>query len=357
MARFLPIQVTDVQKETRDAVVVTLAPRGEDLGAFDFTQGQYLTFRRDFDGEELRRNYSICTGVGEGVIKVGIKRVDGGAFSTWANEELAAGDVLEVMPPQGRFFTELEAGAEKHYLGFAGGSGITPVLSILKTVLVREPASRFTLIYANRQISSIMFREELEDLKNRYLGRLSVIHVLETEAQEIDLFTGRIDAEKLKLLFAHWIDAASVDTAFICGPEPMMLTIADGLKAEGLSEDQIKFELFTSAQPGRLKVQRASSVADNAGECELSLTLDGTTRNLKMSHDGTPVLQAALDEDLDAPFSCRAGVCSTCKAKVLEGEYEMAVNHALEDYEVRDGYVLSCQCVPLGKKLVVTYDW
>ena len=202
-----------------------------------------------------------------------------------------------------------------------------------------------------------MFREELEDLKNRYLGRFSVIHILETEAQEIDLFTGRIDAEKLKLLFTHWIDAGSVDMAFICGPEPMMLTIADGLKAVGLLEEQIKFELFTSAQPGRLKIQRASSVAEDAGECELSLTLDGTTRNLKMPTDGTPVLQAALDANLDAPHSCRAGVCSTCKAKVLKGAYEMAVNHALEDYEVRDGYVLSCQCVPLGKKLVVTYDW
>lgn len=357
MARFLPIQVTDVQQETRDAVVVTLTPRDEDRGAFNFTQGQYLTFRRDFDGEELRRNYSICTGVDEGVIKVGIKRVEGGAFSNWANEELAAGYMLEVMPPQGRFFTELEERAEKHYLGFAGGSGITPVLSILKTVMEREPASRFTLIYANRQISSIMFREELEDLKNRHLGRLSVIHILETEAQEIDLFTGRIDADKLKLLFTHLIDAASVDAAFICGPEPMMLTVADGLKAAGLSEEQIKFELFSSAQPGRLNVPRVSEVEDDTGECELSLTLDGTTRNLKMPTDGTPVLQAALDAELDAPHSCRAGVCSTCKAKVLEGEYEMAVNHALEDYEVRDGYVLSCQCVPLGKRLVVTYDW
>ena len=356
MARFLPIDVTNVQKETRDAVVVTLTPRDKDRGAFDFIQGQYLTFRRDFDGQELRRNYSICTGVDDGMIKVGIKRVDGGAFSTWANEALSVGDVLDVMPPQGRFFTPLEAGSEKHYLGFAGGSGITPVLSILKTALKREPASRFTLIYANRQISSIMFREELEDLKNRHLGRLSVIHILETEAQEIDLFTGRIDAEKLKLLFAHWIDATAIDTAFICGPEPMMLTIADGLKAQGLAEDQIKFELFTSAQPGRLKVQRKSSVSEDAGECELSLTLDGTTRNLRMPTDGTPVLQAALDADLDAPHSCRAGVCSTCKAKVLEGEYEMAANHALEDYEVRDGYMLSCQCVPLGKKLVVTYD-
>ncbi len=230
MSRFLPLQVTDVRRDTRDAVVVTLRPRPEDQGVFDFTQGQYLTFRRDFDGEELRRSYAICAGRDEGFLRVGIKRVDGGAFSTWANEELAAGMVLDAMPPMGRFFTELDPAAGRHYLGFAGGSGITPVLSIIKTTLKREPKSRFTLVYANRGINSIMFREELEDLKNLYLGRLSVIHVLETEGQEIDLFTGRIDAEKMAALFENWIDPASVDTAFICGPEPMMLTIADSLK-------------------------------------------------------------------------------------------------------------------------------
>lgn len=190
MARFHPLKVTDVRRETRDAVVVTLAPRDEDRALFDFTQGQYLTFRRDFDGEELRRSYSICAGTDEGTLRVGIKRVDGGAFSTWANENLAPEDELEAMPPMGKFFTPIEPEVAKQYLGFAGGSGITPLLSIIKTVLAREPRSRFTLVYANRTINSIMFREELEDLKNLHLGRFSVIHVLEQEGQEIDLFTG-----------------------------------------------------------------------------------------------------------------------------------------------------------------------
>ena len=203
MARFHSLDVVDVRKETRDAVVVTLKPRDEDAALFDFTQGQYLTFRRKFDDDELRRSYSICAGRGEGHLQVGIKRVDGGAFSTWANEELKAGAVLEAMPPMGRFFTAIEPEAAKSYLGFAGGSGITPLLSIIKTVLAAEPRSIFTLVYANRQISSIMFREELEDLKNRHLGRLSIVHVLESEAQDIDLFTGRVDAAKCAAALPH----------------------------------------------------------------------------------------------------------------------------------------------------------
>ncbi|MTI45881.1 ring-1,2-phenylacetyl-CoA epoxidase subunit PaaE [Roseibium hamelinense] len=357
MARFHPLEVTDVQKETRDAVVVTLRPREEDRQAFDFVQGQYLTFRKHFDGEELRRSYSICAGKDEGVLKVGIKRVDGGAFSTWANEDLKRGAVIEAMPPMGKFHTPLDPAAERHYLGFAGGSGITPLLSIIKTVLAREPGSRFTLIYANRQITSIMFREELEDLKNLYLGRFSVLHVLETEAQEIDLFTGRIDEAKMKGLFKTWIDPASVDTAFICGPEPMMLTIAASLRAHGLDDSQIKFELFASGQPGRAKQKAVSRHAVEAGAAtEATVTLDGATRSFNMPKQGQSLLEAALDNNLDAPYACKAGVCSTCRAKVLEGEVDMQVNHALEDYEVRQGYVLSCQCYPLTDKVVVTYD-
>jgi len=357
MARFHPLEVTDVRRETRDAVVVTLAPRAEDAPAFDFTQGQYLTFRKEFDGEELRRSYSICAGKDEGCLKVGIKRVDGGAFSTWANEELRPGEVLEAMPPMGKFHTPIEPAAEKHYLGFAGGSGITPVLSIIKTVLAREPNAQFTLVYANRQVGSIMFREELEDLKNTYLGRFSVIHVLESESQEIDLFTGRIDAEKMDLLFRHWIDAGSVDTAFICGPEPMMLTIAESLRAHGLTDDRIKFELFASSQPGRAKKRATSRQEASAGNtCEVSVTLDGATRAFRMPKDGTSVLDAAIENAMDAPFSCKAGVCSTCRARVLEGEVEMEANHALEDYEVRAGYVLSCQCVPISDRVVISYD-
>ncbi|TVS03034.1 MAG: phenylacetate-CoA oxygenase/reductase subunit PaaK [Rhodobacteraceae bacterium] len=355
MSRFHPLKVTDVLHDTRDSVIVTLqAPEAE---AFRFIQGQYLTFRRDFDGQEIRRSYSICSGLDDGNLRVGIKRVDGGAFSTWANENLAPGDMLEAMPPAGNFHVPLAPDEARHYLGFAGGSGITPVLSIIRTVLAREPKSRFTLIYANRQISSIMFREELEDLKNLYLGRLSVLHVLERDAQEIELFTGRVDAEKMAALFTHWVDPKSVDTAFICGPEPMMLTIAAALRDHGLEDSQIKFELFASNQPGRLKQSaRAQVQAAQGKSCALTVTLDGTTRNLDLPLDGTSVLDAALGASLDAPFACKAGVCSTCRAKVIEGEAEMAVNHALEDYEVRQGYVLTCQCLPLSDKLVISYD-
>ncbi|AMM86145.1 1,2-phenylacetyl-CoA epoxidase subunit PaaE [Martelella sp. AD-3] len=357
MARFHPLEVTDVRRETSDAVVLTLKPRDEDAGAFGFTQGQYLTFRRLFDGEEVRRSYSICAGLDEGCLKVGVKRVEGGAFSTFANEQLKPGDVIEAMPPMGKFFTPLDANVSKDYLGFAGGSGITPLLSIVKTVLAREPQSRFTLVYANRQIKSIMFREELEDLKNTYLGRLSVIHVLESDSQEIDLFTGRIDAEKLEAFFNLWIDLPAVDTAFICGPEPMMLTIAASLKKHGMKDEQIKFELFASSQPGRAKQKVVSKTLATAGESvEIHLTLDGTTRSFTMQRDGTAVLDAALAHDIDAPYSCKGGICSTCRAKVVEGEVEMISNHALEDYEVRAGYVLSCQCLPLSEKVVISYD-
>ncbi|WP_312530789.1 1,2-phenylacetyl-CoA epoxidase subunit PaaE [Paracoccus sp. (in: a-proteobacteria)] len=357
MARFHPLKVTEVRRETRDAVVVTLAPRDEDRALFDFTQGQYLTLRRAFDGEELRRSYSICAGKDDGILQVGIKRVDGGAFSTWANENLKPGDEIDAMPPMGKFFTLVEPEAKKHYLGFAGGSGITPVLSIIKTVLAREPNATFTLVYANRQISSIMFREELEDLKNTYLGRFSVIHILDSEAQDIDLFTGRIDAAKMTALFQNWIDPSQITTSFICGPEPMMLAIAQSLRDHGLKDEQIKFELFASSQPGRAKARAVSQDTAKSGDAtQATVTLDGATRSFSMPKNGESILDAAIANNIDAPYSCKAGVCSTCRCKVLEGEVEMAVNHALEDYEVRAGYVLSCQAIPLSNKVVVSYD-
>lgn len=356
MPRFHPLEVTEVRRETRDAVVVTLAPQPEDRALFDFTQGQYLTFRREFDGVELRRSYSICSGRHEGALRVGIKRVDGGVFSTFANERLRAGDILESLPPMGAFHTPLDPDAAKHYLCFAGGSGITPILSILKTVLFAEPKSQATLVYANRQISSIMFREELEDVKNQYLGRFATLHILRSEAQEIDLLTGRLDAEKCEALFANWIDVRSVDNAFICGPEAMMLTVAASLKQHGLDDNRIKFELFASGQHGRAKAPAPSLRAADAASCEASVTLDGATRTFTMPKQGKSLLDAAIEHRLDPPYACKAGVCSTCRAKVLEGEAEMAANHALEDYEVRQGYVLTCQCYPLSDRIVVSYD-
>lgn len=357
MPRFLPLQVKGVRRETRDAVVVTLAPEAEDEETFHFIQGQYLTFRRQFEGEELRRSYSICAGRHEGVLRVGIKRVEGGCFSTWANEELKVGDIIEAMPPMGSFHSPIDSQLQRNYVFFAGGSGITPVLSLIKTLLDAEPQSSLTLAYANRSSNSIMFREELDDLKNLYMGRFGIVHVLESEAQDIDLFTGRIDAQKCKQLFKSWIDIDSVDMAFICGPEPMMLGIAQALREHGLTDEQIKFELFASSQPGRAarkSVSKANSGVDAV--CQATITIDGASRVIEMPKQGQSVLEAALNANMDAPYACKAGVCSTCRAMVLEGEVEMEKNHALEDYEVNRGYVLTCQCYPLSDNVVVSYD-
>ena len=352
MATFLPLRVTDIHRTIRDAVVLTLEP--ENSEDFAFIQGQYLTFERDFDGTKLRRNYSICAGLDDGKIQVGVKRVDGGAFSTFANTELQVGDTLNAMPPMGKFYTEIEPNKAKNYLGFAGGSGVTPVLSILKTVLTREPDSTFTLIYANRAVGTIMFREELEALKNVYMQRLTIIHVLET-GQDIDLFSGRVDQEKCAALFQTWVDIKAVDTAFICGPEPMMLGIVEALKSHGLDDSQIKFELFGAGQQGRLAKQAISERAEGSKGTDATVTFEGADYTFKMPKDQS-VLEAALANNLDAPFACKAGVCSTCIAKVTAGEYEMLSNHALEDYEVEAGYVLTCQCYALSDTLSVNYD-
>lgn len=357
MAKFHSLDVTNVQKTIRDAVVITLKPRDDDARAFEFTQGHYLTFRRDFDGEEIRRSYSICAGRDDDELRVGIKRVEGGSFSNWVNDVLQPGDTMEAMPPMGGFHTTLNPDAEKYYIAFAGGSGITPVLSIIKTTLSREPKSRVTLLYANRSVSTIMFREELEDLKNTYLGRFNIIHVLKDDAQDIDLFTGRIDEAKCDALFAGWVDIRSVDMAYICGPEPMMLGIAKSLRKHGLSDDQIKYELFASAQPGRAK-RKATASKDGAAtdRTMATVTLDGASRIFQMRKDGLSVLEAVVENDMDVPHACKAGVCATCRAKLLEGEVEMVTNHALEDYEVQQGYILTCQSYPLSDKIVVDYD-
>ena len=361
-AQFHPLNVTEVRRETRDAVVLTLAPPMERADDFAFREGQYLTFRRDFDGEELRRSYSICAGVDDGVLRVGVKRVDGGWFSNWVNDEVKVGDTLEAMAPDGRFYGAIEPEEAKTYLGFAGGSGITPIISIIKTVLAAEPKSAFTLVYGNRSVNAVMFREELEDLKNTYMGRLSILHILENDAGEVGLFNGRVDREKCAELFERWIDAPRADMAFVCGPEPMMLAVSDALKIAGLDEKKIKIELFKSAprkNGAAPSVNGSSSEATDASEgkgVEATIIIDGAARTIRMPAEGVPVLQAALDADLPAPFSCRAGVCSTCRARVVEGETEMTANYSLEDYEVERGYVLTCQCYPLSDKIVVDYD-
>jgi ring-1,2-phenylacetyl-CoA epoxidase subunit PaaE len=344
--KFHPLTVASVERLTRDAVAVTF----EDAPGFAFREGQYLTLRRDFDGTEIRRSYSICAAVGE-PLRVGIKRVEGGAFSTWANEALAPGDMVEAMPPMGRFHAEPRDGA--HYLLVAAGSGITPILSIARTVLDREPASRVTLLYANRAVNTIMFQTELDDLKARFLTRLAVVHVLKQDAQDIPLFTGRIDADKLDALFATWVQVDTVDEAFVCGPEGLMETVRASLAEHGVPRGRIHVELFASAQVGRLP-QGARPVADTK-PTTATIRIDGAAHEITMERDQS-ILDAALENRIDAPYACRAGVCSTCMCRVVEGEVEMVQNHALEDYEVERGYVLGCQSYPLSDRVVVEYD-
>jgi|GEM_PF-40648 len=361
MSRFLPLQVTDIRRETRDAVVLTLQPQEADRERFRFIPGQYLTFRHHFDGQELRRSYSICCPPDGGKLQVGIKRVEGGVFSNWANAELQIGEMLDAMPPSGNFhIPAAPQGEARHYLGFAGGSGITPVISIIASTLAREPQAHFTLVYANRQISSMMFREDIEDLKNRYLGRFSVIHILDSDGQDIDLFSGTLTAEKCAALFRLWLPLKGVHTAFICGPEAMMLTIAQSLQDHGLPKERIKFELFASSHPGsaaRPNVAASRAIPTAAGTCQATVMLDGTSHNFTLERGGQDnLLDAALANHIDAPYSCKAGVCSTCRCRVLEGEVEMRINHALEDYEVEQGYVLSCQAIPLSARVVFSFD-
>lgn len=352
MPKFHPLVVTDIHKTIRDAVVLTLVPETD--ADFDFVQGQYLTFRRTFDSEELRRSYSICAGKNDGKLQVGIKLVDGGTFSTWANTELSVGDIVEAMPPMGNFYVSSPQ-PDAHYLAFAVGSGITPILSILKTALSNESKSRFTLVYANRNPNTIMFREELEDLKNEYMGRLTLVHMLKDGSQDIDLFRGRIDSKKCNELFDQWIDVGTVTTAFICGPEMMMKMVAESLKDHGLDKDKIRYELFASNQPGRTKAPAKTAALSSDG-VEGQVTIGGETRTFNIVAQ-TSLLDAALSNNLDAPHACKAGVCSTCKAKVLEGEVEMVANHALEDYEVEAGYVLTCQSYPVSEsKVAWDYD-
>lgn len=352
MVQFHTLTVTDIRKTIRDAVVVTL--EAQDSQAFEFTQGQYLTFRKEFDGEELRRSYSICAGKHDAILQVGIKQVEGGTFSTWANKELSVGDSMEAMAPMGNFYREQPTEDCQHYVGFAAGSGITPILSIMRTTLAENSTARFTLVYANRNVNTVMFRNELEDLKNRNMARVNIIYIFEDDKQDIDLFSGRITAEKCTRLFKYWIDIEGVTCSYICGPEPMMRVVEQSLKDHHQSDENIRFELFASGQPGRAKQPAKTSDQTEIG-IPAQVTLGGETRSFLMNRH-VSLLAAALDNALDAPYACRAGVCSTCKAKVLEGEVEMVANHALEDYEVEAGYVLTCQCYPVSDTVVWDYD-
>lgn len=357
MNKFYPLTIREVQPETRDAVSLCFELPEDLKETFSYRQGQHLVLRTTLDGEEVRRSYSICTGVNDQELRIAIKRVSGGRFSTVANEQLKPGQMLEVMPPQGTFHVELDPKREGDYLAVAAGSGITPILSIVKTTLETEPRSNVTLFYGNRSTSSTMFREQLEELKNRYMDRFNLVFLFSREEQDIDLYNGRIDAEKCDALFEHWLSPDQLTAAFICGPQVMTETVRDSLQRHGLAKEKIHYELFTPAGGGKApRKDRVETTIDPRAVSQVTVRADGRALTFDLTRNTESILDAGNNIGADLPYSCKAGVCSTCKAKVVEGEVEMDANFALEDYEVEAGYVLSCQCYPVSDKVVLDFD-
>ena len=365
---FHPLRVREVMPDTAEAVVVAFDVPEPLREVFSFTQGQYLTLRTDIDGVDLRRSYSICAGVDDGELRVGVRKVQGGVFSNWINAHLKPGDVISVMAPQGRFFVPIEPLARRHHVGIAGGSGVTPILSTMKTVLSREPLSRFTLIYGNRLLKSTMFKEEIEDLKNRYLTRVVLHHVFSDEHTDAPLNHGVMNREKIGEFLASVVPAATIDHAFVCGPYQMNDEAEAALLAAGVAEEHIHIERFgvpvpasasasaKDAAPGAVGAIIHEAKPGDAETARIVIVRDGLRREIAFHRDQPSILDAASAAGLEVPFSCTSGVCGTCRAKLLEGEVRMERNFALDKAEVAAGFVLTCQAHPLTERVVLSFD-
>ena len=354
--RFHDLKVAEIARETPEAVAIAFEIPDDLKETFAFRPGQYLTLATEIDGREARRSYSICSTPDEPFLRVGVKKVADGRFSSFVNEHLAVGDVIRVMPPEGRF-TSL-AGPRHDYILIAAGSGITPMLSIAKTVLGHEPDSTITLIYGNRSTDTIMFREELEDLKDRYMRRFSIVHLLSREAQDVELFSGRIDGARIaELTKRGLIDPLSADGVFLCGPGEMIDDVASSLRTLGVDEDCIRFERFTPSGDAP-KPRPRSAEAQKAAEqgIAIEVVLDGVRRTFPMQESDNTVLDAAHRAGLEIPYSCAGGMCCTCRCRVVEGEAEMAVNYSLQPWEIEAGFTLACQTRPVSGKLVLDFD-
>jgi ring-1,2-phenylacetyl-CoA epoxidase subunit PaaE len=352
--RFHRLTVNDLRRETADAVSVTFKIPSELADDYSFAPGQYLTLRTTMDGEEVRRSYSICSGPDDGELRIAVKKVDGGAFSSWAADDLKSGDELDVMTPTGRFGIAAAPEEARTYVGFAAGSGITPLLSIVKGVLAREPNSRFFLFYGNRSSTGVMFLEALEELKDRFLQRFSLFHVISGEEQDLPILHGRLDGEKVRVLLRSLVPAAIVDHVFVCGPTAMSEHIEATCRDIGLAEDRIHVERFVSGLGG--KPRPKAVIAPSAPpKAFASLIIDGKRRDVPVA-EGEAILDAALRAGMDLPFACKGGMCSTCRAKLVEGKAEMDVNYSLEPWELKAGFVLTCQAKPVSDKVVVDYD-
>jgi len=354
---FYPLRIKKINKETDQCVSVEFEIPGSLANAFQFKQGQSLTMRKNLAGEEVRRTYSLCSSPLDKRWKVAIKKVEGGLFSSFANENLQEGDELDVMEPVGKFYTELNPENKKNYLAFAAGSGITPVISIIKTTLRTEPQSSFTLVYGNRSRSSIIFFEELEGLKNKFIDRFSFINILSRERTETPVNFGRLDIGKLTEL-EKLIDYKKMDEIFICGPEEMIFCVKNFLEQKDISEKKIHFELFTTSGQKKQGTRNKAQESNSGGpQSKITVKVDGRSFDFDLSlNSDTTILDAALKQGADLPFACKGGMCCTCKAKLREGEVEMDVHWGLEHEEVEKGYILTCQSHPKTEKVVVDFD-
>ena len=352
---FHPLKVAEIVPETAEANSIRFEIPHDLRDEFAFKAGQHLTLRATIGGEEVRRNYSLCTAPAESDWMVTVKRIGGGLFSNWVGDQLKPGDTVEVMVPHGSFTTDFDPTRSRHLVAIAGGSGITPVISLIKTLLREEPDSRFTLFYGNRDSSSIIFLEALAALKDKHLGRLEIYHFLDAEDQDIELFNGMLNRERLEEALPSLVpDAPEVDGWFICGPGPMMDAAEGALLDRNVPKERIHIERFTADRPAGAVVKEMAQLQTRAEGLSVSVTLDGRTRRVPFSAGN--ILDSARASGLPAPFACKAGVCATCRAKVTSGKVEMAVHYGLTDDEVAEGYVLTCQSVPIGDGVAVDYD-
>jgi ring-1,2-phenylacetyl-CoA epoxidase subunit PaaE len=353
---FHPLKILDVAHETDQAIAVTLEPDPSLAETFAFLPGQHLTFRAEIAGQDVRRNYSICAAPGNGPLRVAIKQVEGGLFSGWALQSLKAGDIIETMAPRGHFNWKFEPEARHHYLAFAAGSGITPVLSLIRTGLAIEQDSRFTLLYGNRSSSSIMFLEELAALKDRYLGRLQIYHFLTSEFDDIELFNGRLDEARIAMVLDSLVDPAAIDVAFICGPGAMMDAAELAMLGAGLSPEHVLTERFSTGEESETERQADRESRRKAQGLRMEVRVDGRRRAIEFDAEKGNILESARASGLPAPYACKAGVCATCRAKLVAGEVTMKKNYGLSPQEVEQGYILTCQSIPAGEGVVVDYD-
>lgn len=355
---FHPLRVRSIEPDTQDAVIVSFDVPADLRDVFAFTQGQHLTLRTEIEGRDLRRSYSICSGVDDDALRIGVRKVHGGAFSSWIHANLHEGDTIQVMAPQGRFFVPLDPTQSRHYVGIAAGSGITPILSILKTVLTREPRSTFTLIYGNRQLRSTMFKEEIEDLKNQFMSRLVLHYVFSGEHSDAELYQGRLNQDKIGEFLRTLVPASTIDHVFVCGPFQMNDDAEAALLAAGVPEDRIHIERFGVAKQAEGPVDAVEHEA-KPGDAEVArivIIRDGLQREIEFRKDQPSVLDCASAAGMEVPYSCTSGVCGTCRAKVLEGKVRMERNFALDKSEVEAGFVLTCQAHPLTERVVLSFD-